>query len=413
MARNARSSQLENRTQRLKLIPRGKPYTARVGAGVRLGYRRRTLGGRWSVIAADGKGGNWQKDFADADDYEGANGTAVLDYWQAQDMARRLARSGKGNEVASDTPITVAKALDNYAADLKNRGGDVGNAARARGHLSAAMLQKSVALLTANELKRWRDGLTKALSDGSINRIANALRAALNLAADTDERIIDRRAWEIGLETLPDAVESRNVILSTKSIQRIVAEAYAAGDEFGLLVEVAATTGARIGQIARLEPGDVQHNRTDPRLMMPSSKKGKGKKRINRQPVPVPENLAARLRQLARHRPKGRLLLLKPSGEPWGKSDHSRIFRRAVKRAGLDPKEVTVYALRHSNIVRQILANVPIRVVAVNHDTSVPMIEKTYSKNISDHSDALARPALLDLSELPAAANVVAFGRRS
>jgi integrase len=413
MARNARSSQLENRTKRLRIAPRWKPYTVRVGPGVRLGYRRRQTAGGWSVIAADGKGGNWLKAFADADDFEDANGKTVLDFWQAQDLARRLARSGKGNEVSSNTPVTVAAALDNYEADLKTRGGDVGNATRVRGHLSDTLLRKAVALLAASELKKWRDALAKNLSDGSINRIANALRAALNLAANTDERIVDRRAWEVGLKPLRDAVETRNVILPAKAIQRIVAEAYAISDEFGLLVETAATTGARVSQLARLEAQDVQRNRADPRLMMPSSRKGKGHKRVTRRPVPVPESLAARLRQAGNQRPKDCLLLVKPSGKPWSKSDHSRLFRRAVQLAGLDPAEVTIYALRHSNIVRQILANVPIRVVAVNHDTSVPMIEKTYSKNIGDHGDALARPALLDLSELPTARNVVPLGRKS
>ena len=65
-----------------------------------------------------------------------------------------------------------------------------------------------------------------------------------------------------------------------------------------------------------------------------------------------------------------------------------------------------MYALRHSNIVRQILAGVPIRVVAVNHDTSVAMIERTYSRYIGDHSDQLARGALLDTTK-PGGANVV------
>jgi integrase len=353
------------------------------------------------------------KAFAIADDFEDADGQHVMDFWQATDMARRLARSGKGNEVANDAPITLAKALDDYEADLRTRGADVGNAVRVRGHLSAGLLQKAVALLTANELKRWRDTLTRTLSDGSANRIANALRAVCNLAANTDERIIDRRAWEVGLKAIPDAVESRNVILRPEVIQAIVAECYGVSSEFGLLIEVAAVTGARIGQIARLEPTDVQHNRPDPRLMMPSSKKGRGKKRITRQPVPIPQSLAVRLHQVATQRPKGAALLLKPTGSPWGRCDHSRLFRRAVQRAGQDPGEVTVYSLRHSNVVRQLLHGIPIRVVAVNHDTSAAMIEKTYSKHIGDHSDALARPALLDLGQPPAAAGVVPFGRRS
>ncbi len=155
-----------------------------------------------------------------------------------------------------------------------------------------------------------------------------------------------------------------------------------------------------------LELDDVQGDRADPRLLMPSSRKGRGQKTITRRPVPIPESLAVRLRQAGRESGNG-LLLVKPSGEPWKKSDHSRLFRRAAQRAGLDPTEVTIYALRHSNIVRQLLAGVPIRVVAVAHDTSVGMIEKTYSKFIGDHADALVRPALLDLSTPIAGGNVV------
>jgi hypothetical protein len=86
--------------------------------------------------------------------------------------------------------------------------------------------------------------------------------------------------------------------------------------------------------------------------------------------------------------------------------DHSRLFARATKAAGEDSAHVTMYALRHSSIVRQILAGVPIRVVAVNHDTSILMLERTYSRHIGDHSDALARVALLDIAE-PVACNVV------
>ena len=69
--------------------------------------------------------------------------------------------------------------------------------------------------------------------------------------------------------------------------------------------------------------------------------------------------------------------------------------------------------LRHSSVVRQLIAGVPIRVVAVNHDTSIAMLEKTYSRYIGDHSDDLVRRALLQM-EQPVGANVVplAPGRR-
>ena len=84
------------------------------------------------------------------------------------------------------------------------------------------------------------------------------------------------------------------------------------------------------------------------------------------------------------------------------------MFAKTAKATGLDPKEVTLYALRHSSIVRQLLAGVPVRVVAVNHDTSVVMIERTYSRHIGDHADALARVALLDIAAAPGG-NVVSI----
>jgi hypothetical protein len=64
--------------------------------------------------------------------------------------------------------------------------------------------------------------------------------------------------------------------------------------------------------------------------------------------------------------------------------------------------------LRHTAIVRQLLANTPIRVVATLHDTSVVMIERTYSKFITDYSEALSRRALLDPAR-PIGAKVVAL----
>ena len=67
---------------------------------------------------------------------------------------------------------------------------------------------------------------------------------------------------------------------------------------------------------------------------------------------------------------------------------------------------MTPYALRHSSIVRMLLAGTPMRVVAAHHDTSVAMIEKNYSAHISEHADALTRRTLLDLGT-PAHSTVV------
>jgi hypothetical protein len=123
-------------------------------------------------------------------------------------------------------------------------------------------------------------------------------------------------------------------------------------------------------------------------------------------------SLAAQLQQAAGERDSSSPLLLRANGNSWSASsaDHHRPFQRAVARARLDAS-VTFYALRHSSIVRALLAGVPVRLVAVAHDTSVPMIERTYSKYIGDHADSVLRRALLDTAQ-PAAGNVVlAHGR--
>jgi integrase len=246
--------------------------------------------------------------------------------------------------------------------------------------------------LTAGELRAWRDGLKTKMTAASVVRTCSTLRAALNLAAATDERITNREAWKVGLAAIPGgAGESRNVILVDKEVRAIVAAAYRVGKEFGEFVDVIAVTGARPSQVARLQGDDVQLGR-QPRLNMPVSRKGRSTKKTTHRPVPITEALAARL--------KGRngTLLLQPGGAPWAGNSHSAGFAKIVKDASLDPAVVTIYALRHTSIVRMLLANVPVRVVAALHDTSVVMIERTYSKHIADHADELARATLPETS---------------
>ncbi|HXZ46071.1 MAG TPA: hypothetical protein VEH02_05035 [Pseudolabrys sp.] len=97
------------------------------------------------------------------------------------------------------------------------------------------------------------DGLlAKWLRASSVNRISNALRAALNLAAAQDQRIHNQSAWRIGLASIFDAAQARNVILSDQVIRDIITAAFDIGGELGLLVETAAVTGARVSQIANL-----------------------------------------------------------------------------------------------------------------------------------------------------------------
>jgi hypothetical protein len=75
------------------------------------------------------------------------------------------------------------------------------------------------------DLREWRDDLAKRLAPASVNRTAAAFKAALNLAADNDERITNRQVWDLGLATIPDAEESRNVILDESVVLALIGNA--------------------------------------------------------------------------------------------------------------------------------------------------------------------------------------------
>ena len=244
-------------------------------------------------------------------------------------------------------------------------------------------------------MSEHRFGLIERMSPASVNRTCFALKAALNLAARQDERIISRRAGQEGLALIPNATHDRNVILADGVVRDLITEAYNDSREFGRFVQLAAVTGARPSQIVRLEVRDLQDG-GEPRLMMPASRKGKGKRAKSHYPVPISADLAERL--ASTDRPANAPLLTRPGGKPWKRSNQAYPFQRVARACGQDPAEVTMYALRHSSIVRQLLAGVPVRIVAAGHDTSVAMIEHNYSRYITDHADALVRGAMLDLT---------------
>ena len=406
-----RIAKLETATARRKLPVRKKPFYITVSPGIALGYRRNIGGGSWSARCT-GQGADWIKRIGLADDLEPADGKHVLTYWQAIDLARALARRQPGAD-DSNRPVTVGEALDRYQRDLNSRGADAQNANRVRRHLTPALATKPVALLTMNDLRHWRDGLvSKRVAPATINRTRAGLRAALELAASLDDRITNRNAFRSGLKGLPGGKNARRVVLPDSDVLRIVEAAYQEDRAFGVLVQVLAETGARVSQAARLCCADLQADRADPRLLMPTSYKGRGQKGKQQQEVPVPitATLAALLVELKGDRPDDAPLLSKSDGSRWlatNKSEQWGIFREVAERAGFDPDVITCYALRHSSICRALLNGVPVSVVARLHDTSSREIEAHYAAYILDVAgDALSRKGLLR-PEATSADNVV------
>jgi integrase len=417
MARKHRHSGLEGRSARLKLAVRKRPHNGpSLARGVLLLYRRNKGNGAWILKASNGHSKYWTRRIAEADDFDTSDGEKILTFYQAQDRAKSLAR-GAGEAADATAPLTVDGALVAYKADLIARGARSYNADHPRRHLTALLLAKPVQLLTSRELKAWRDGLLDTLAPATVNRVCNSLCAALELAAQHDPRVKNRDAWEVGCAGLPDAQRARNVVLSDAKVHAFIAAAYRHDPALGLFVDVLATTGARPGQASRLRVEDL-HASAQPKLMLPKSGKGGGRNRISRKAerysVPIGVGLSKRLKAAAAGRAPDAPLLVRANGSSWG-NDPSLNYRRDVREVvaaiGEDPDVVTLYSLRHSNITRMLLKNLPIRLIASLHNTSVGQIERNYSANISETAiDDISRAGLLS-EPAPADDNVVPLRR--
>jgi hypothetical protein len=405
MAPRVRSAKLESRSARLRLTRRKKPYSVPIMRGVHLLYRRNKTAGPFMVrVCRDDD--DWTEPLGTADDYDEADGKNILDYWQAQDLARERARGGKPTN-----DLSVRARVEHYRRDLQSRGRDPQNASRVLSHLTGLRLADKLVTASslADDLSEFRDHLAaKGLKPVTINRINRAFKAALNLTADNDERIV-RRPWKTALKaTGSEEAGARNVILDDPDRRALRGAAYRDSDEFGLLIDVLDETGARASQVARLTAADVQADFIDrrtgkrqPHLMMPVSRKGSGRKNARSTRVPITPELADRLQG------RSGVLLRRADGATWDEVNLAYYFARAMRGVTFNnPAKVTSYALRHTSIVRQLLANVPTRVVAALHDTSVVMIEHNYSAYIADHADELAR------ATLPRPVEIVSLGER-
>src|SRR6202008_3335062 len=110
MARKVSFSALESRSARLRFKIRRRPYSGpSLARGISLMYRRNNTNGTWVLKASDGHGAYWTKAIAEADDHDESNGKTVLTFFEAQDVAKKLAR---GEDSSADpAPITVDGAL--------------------------------------------------------------------------------------------------------------------------------------------------------------------------------------------------------------------------------------------------------------------------------------------------------------
>jgi|SRR5262245_41935141 len=431
MAKN-KSSRLHTPNARkttLRLTPKGRPQTYwlhPITRGLTLGYRRCKGEGTWLVrVIKDKK--QTVHGIGTANDERDADGVHVLSWDQARDKAENFLKpAAPGSATKKPSLFTVGDILNKYEGELKDRGTPTRFVKSLRNHLERTMptlLTTPIELVTVTTWEDMRKALRtksgpkgKPMTKGTYDRsIVKPLRAALELCVPEQEY---REVWDKGLQMYGGAPNARNVILmdehgSFDDAHKFVAYAYRHSHEIGLFVHVMEVTGNRPSQYERLLVEDFIDG-DQPEVMMPKSPKGGGKaaERAARGEekfrLPITKGLALQLRAAAKGRAGHEYLLRRADGKPWAETDRGSHFDNIIKgvvaAAGLTHPQwpVTLYALRHTSIVRQLLALVPTLVVAENHNTSVPEITRHYARYITSVTSHLTRAALVELTPIAA-----------
>jgi integrase len=447
VAKSVRNAKLDSKAARAKLASSPKPYFISIDEGLHLGYRKgertrqsspKRMQGRWVGRRYLGDEKYVVEPIGLADDFSDADGVEILTFHQAVAKARERAHTlTEEARIASLGPaVTVRGAIEEYidardVQEIANRSdggsrvpGSKGLKKDARSRLKHVLSDerlaaKPLAALTDGDLAGWRKKLQ--MRPASEQRVVNDLKAALNgaarnykgqLPADIRDTIRDGLA-RVGVA--PAATREAQVLPDTEvraivsAAQELDAEGGWEGD-LACIVLALAATGARFSQLIRMVTEDVQPEQK--RLMVPTSRKGRGEKQKKHTAVPVGDDVLAALVKAKAGR-KGGLLFLRPhwrqigpakweKGErgPWfAAAELRRPWAAVIARAGLAPGTIP-YALRHSSIVRG-LRFLPVSLVAKLHDTSTGIVEKHYGHFIDDSLGELAARAVVPLTTAP------------
>jgi integrase len=395
MPRKVRDASLETRTARSRLRVQHKPYFRLIEPGLHLGYRKLGGGpGTWIARRYDGEGGYKTENLRTldnalvlADDYDDADGTRILTFAQAQQKAR-------GARQAKAGPLIVSDVLDSYLRMLEGEGRSRHAIQDAKYRIEAFIRPKlgktSIGALRTERLRHLRDDLAKApprLRTGngdeqkfreapddedtrrrrraSANRTWTVLRAALNHAFH-DSKIESDVAWR-KVKPFKNVEAARIRYLTVAEAKRLT---NACDPEFRPLVQAALHTGARYGELARLQVRDFDSDGGT--LAVRQSKSGKPRH------IVLTTEATNLFRQLTAGKLGDALILIKSNGAAWGQAHQTRPMREAVKRAKIAPA-ISIHGLRHTWASLSVMAGMPLMVVARNlGHADTRMVEKHY-----------------------------------
>ena len=406
MARTIKDTKLSTRTARSDLSARGKPYYRLIEEGLHLGYRKPrgrkgkpAVSGKWVLRRYVGDQAYVVETIGIADDFDEADGVAILNFSQAQEKARLRFKKGAHDEAGITGPLTVAEAIRDYLDDLEHRGKTTYDAkCRANAFIVPKLGGIEVSKLTSKRLKEWLKGVASTAPrlrtkkgeeqkhrdldkddkeavrkrKASANKTLTCLKAALTLAF-RENRVSNDAAWR-QVKPFEKVDAARIRFLTIAEGKRLV---NACDPEFRPMVEAALATGCRYGELCALDVQDFDPDAET--LSIRQSKSGKSRKVYL-----TPEGVRL-FDRLAAGRTGIEPLLRDSKGQRFTRSRQDRPMKEACSRAKIKPA-ISFHGLRHTYASLLVKSGVPMRYVAeaIGH-SSTAMTEKHYAHLAPSH----------------------------
>lgn len=421
VARVKRSNELASIESRRRLRARAEPYFLTIERGLSLGYRKSSSGGAWLIRRYDPTTRkNAESRLANADDNREADGVEVLTFAQAQ--RKILADAKHEAEAASGKHYTVADAVADYVAYLRDHGKSADDTAQ---KLKSFVLESSLATKRLADLKSadfdvWMNWAIKrapkrkakkskpkpkprvfkrprparpeaskpappALSPNelrrrrrsTINRYITPLKAALN-HAKSRQKVTTGEAWA-GLQKFKRVDGAHLRWLTEEEAKRLL---NASRSDLRKFAQGALMSGAGPGELARAQPRDFDpHSET----LLVSDSKTRPPRRI-----PLTQEGVALFESLVAGLNSHDLIFTRADGSPWYKTAWIRAMQEASDAGHVVPR-ATFYSLRHTYASHLVQQGVPLMFVAnaLGHkDTR--MVEKHYAHLAPSHvADAI------------------------
>lgn len=428
MPRQVKDARLDTREKRKKLERRREPHWRKLDRGSHLGYRKGAEGGYWVVRRRTEEGRYQFHSLGNADDgARDADGTEILDFYQAQDQARGwLVQQALPVTEQVDDAYTVKAALADYMSWYETHGkGAATHQYSVDAFINPDLGHIELFALTAKQIRDWHKELAEKpprvrRSNGSsevryrdtsddpdaerkrrasANRVLAVLKAALNHAWH-EGKVASDDPWR-RVKPFRNVDAPRVRYLTQAECVRLV---NTCPHDLRALVQAALSTGCRFGEITALRVSDF--NADSGTLLISESKSGKSRH------VVLTDKGQKFFASTTAGRPGNETLFRQVNGEPWKKGFQRRPLIAACERAGISPA-LPFHGLRHTYCSHLVMARIPLEVIAKNLGHSdTRMVEKHYGHMAPSYVADTIRAAAPDLGVIEQS-NVAELGRAS